>query len=266
VAAGGTLILNPDMPVKDLAMKKCTILADYLSVGVESTFTKKLFFYIGKNDYLAQGRITAFSHAADAKIVATCAGRKPCGLNISKDGGRALILGFGLNHMFDYHRDLILDFARLAGVKPAVKVDDEISAIARSAGRHGFLFLGNFHDTPRETKVRMALPGETRESVLPVSGKIKLHNRTCSVLPLNVPLPWGDILRYSTAEILEIKKTAKGGSMTVKGCSGCPAEIEIITSLRKVSLDGKNAPVKTAAGKIRINFDLNGRDQKLTLF
>ncbi|OGS17991.1 MAG: hypothetical protein A2219_04855 [Elusimicrobia bacterium RIFOXYA2_FULL_50_26] len=265
VAAGGVLILNPDIPVKDLAMKKCTILADYLSVGVESSFTKKLFFYIGKNDYLAQGRITAFSHGADAKIVATYAGGKPCGLNVSKDGGKALILGFGLNHMFDYHRDLILEFARMAGVKPSVKVDDEISAIARSAGSHGFLFLGNFHDTPRETKVRMVLPGETRESVFPVSGKIKLHNRSCSVLALNVPLPWGDKLRYSTVEILEIKKAAKGGSITVSGCNGCQAEMEIITSRRKISVDGKSIPVKTAAGRIRVNFVLNGKDQIITL-
>ena len=60
-------------------------------------------------------------------------------------------------------------------------------------------------------------------------------------------------------------KAAKGGSITVSGCNGCQAEMEIITSRRKISVDGKSIPVKTAAGRIRVNFVLNGKDQIITL-
>jgi len=57
------------MPQQNLALKKCTILADYLGVKVTGKKGRNLGYYIGKQDYLAQGEISMFE-AKHAEVVA----------------------------------------------------------------------------------------------------------------------------------------------------------------------------------------------------
>lgn len=265
VRLGGRLIINPDLPEKDLSLEPCTILSDYLGVKTAETIKNRLFFYVEGIDYLAQGHLNTYTVPKDAKVIAVADNKKPCGVLVQKDKGSALVLGFGLNHMFDYHIDLIKKFAQIAGITPYVNVENRLSAILRKSNDHGFLFLSNYHDVPVETRVELTLPGETKSSRFPSKGKLLISNRKCLVLPLNVTLPWNDKIRYSTVEILECKKSGKGGTLTVKGGPGSQAEIELVTSLKTVILDGKRIPVEKKSGKLKINFILSGQQQKLQI-
>ena len=130
---------------------------------------------------------------------------------------------------------------------------------------YGFLFLANYHDEPKETKIRMVLPGERRVTTFPAVNKIKISNRQSYILPLNVPLPSGDKIRYSTAEILDRKEVGVRKTLSLRGAAGSAAEIEIITSCRHVALDNKRVKGTGKPGKLRANFTLNGRIQQLVI-
>jgi len=265
VKQGGTLVLNPGLPEKDQMLEKCTILADYLLLRTETTIKKNLFFYIGKQDYLAQGEINTFTCPKNAEAIATTREGKACGIRIARDKGQVLLLGFGLNHMFDYHADLVRYFAKTAGVKPSVEVSKDLHAVLRTGGDHGFLFLANYHDAVKSTKVRLIIPGENKSSTFPSSGEITLSNRRCYVIPLNVPLPSGDRIRYAAGEILTIKESNKSKIFDVRGEPGTIVEIELKTDARRASLDGKKIPAVARAGALRIRFEANGARQRLEI-
>ncbi|MFH1368029.1 MAG: beta-galactosidase [Elusimicrobiota bacterium] len=265
VRNGGTLILNPALPEKNLNMDKCAVLADYIGTKLEEKLTRNMFFYIGKQDYLATGELNQYAAPKDASVIGVSLKQKPCLLEIKKDSGKVLLIGAGINHMFDYSIDLINEFAIKAGVKPAVEVARDVNVMLRADKTYGFLFLANYHDEPKETKVRMALPGETKATVFPQEGTIKMPNRKAYMLPLNAPLASGDKIRYSTFEILSIKEKGKQKIFKVSGARGAAGEMELVTACRGASVDGKKAKTKSAAGRLRLNIVLTGEEQTIVV-
>lgn len=263
VKAGGKLLLNPNMPEQNLSLKKCTILADYLGVKVTGKKGRNLGYYIGKQDYLAQGEISMFE-AKKAEVVAKTIEGKPCGLLIKKDAGKVLLLGFGINHMFDYQIKLIKDFTGQLGVKASIETDGDFQLVARTNNTYGFLFLSNFHDQPNCGTVKMVLPGEKNAIKIPSRGKIFLGNRRSYIIPLNVSIA-GHIIRYATCEILNVVARGKETFITVLGYQNADAEVSLISAAKTAKLDGKPLSCKNTGGKLRLNFTLNGREQLLAL-
>jgi len=259
VQAGGKLMLNPAMLEYDLAFKKCSVLSDALGVEVEKKTVKHLLFFIGKEDYLAQGELSTFELNKNAKSIVTYSDSKPCGALVKYGKGEALVLGFGLNHMFDYHIDLVKKFADLVGIKPYVDcTEKEIAVVLRENEQFGFLFVANFHDAIKTTKLSLVLPGEKAKTTFPKKGVIKLHNRTSLVLPLNVTLSNGDIIRYSSAQVLKFSESKKERKFTVNGAKGSICEMELITKAKKVLVNGKKITVSSKKNGIVFDFELSG--------
>jgi hypothetical protein len=213
---------------------------------------------------VAQGEVTWFRSGA-AEVIARMADGGACGLHIQKDEGRALLLGFGLNHMFDYQVALVRDLAGMLGVRPAIETHPDLQVCLRANDRHGFLFLANYHDEPRAGRVRMVLPGERRASVLPARGTIGLAARRCYVLPLNLPLRDGSLLRYSTAEVLEVGVREGEQRVVLTGMAGAEAEVEMVTDARSARLDGRRLGVERRSRRLRVRLALNGEPQTLVL-
>jgi len=265
VRAGGKLMLNPAMPEYDTAFKKCSVLSDALGVEVEKKTVKHLHFFIGKEDYLAQGELSTFELDKNAKPVVTYSDSKPCGALAKYGKGEALVLGFGLNHMFDYHIDLVKNFSAQIGIKPCVDCSKDVSVALRENENFGFLFLANFHDVIKTTKLSLVLPGEKSKTTFPKKGIIKLHNRTSLVLPLNVTLSNGDIIRYSSAQVLEFSANKKERKFVVNGAKGSTCEIELITKGKKVFVNGKKVTVNSKNNGIVFNFELSGGKDKIVV-
>jgi hypothetical protein len=238
-------------------------LADYLGVKVTGKKGRNLGYYIGKQDYLAQGEISMFE-AKKAEVVAKTLDGKPCGLRISKDAGKVLLLGFGINHMFDYQIKLVKDFTAEIGVKASIETDGDFQLVARTNNTYGFLFLSNFHDQPNSGKITMMLPGEKKAVTMPSKGKITLGNRRSYIIPLNVSVA-GHIIRYATCELLDVAAHGKETIFTVKGFPGSQAEISLVSAAKTALLDGKKLPCSNVSGKLRLNFTVDGREQTLIL-
>ncbi|MFH1369464.1 MAG: beta-galactosidase [Elusimicrobiota bacterium] len=264
VSQGGKLILNPCMPDKDLNMDKCTALSDALGVA-DTGRAEKGFYIIGSEDYNAEGELHTFSHNASAKAAAHDLDNRPCAVLTQYGKGSALVMGMGIYHLFDYHIDVIRDFSAMMGITPSVKLQKDLQATVRRNKDYGFLFLTNYNDVPRETKISMVLPGETKATTFPAGGKLKIMNRRGYVIPLNVPLPSGDRIRYAAAEIFDVKESKGKKEIAVRGAGGSLVEIELITSSKNAFLGGKKLAVKRKKGSMLIQFTAEGSIQKLSI-
>ncbi len=263
VRDGGRLLLNPELPVRDLGLAPCTVLADARGVKAAGSRTGNLLYFLGGRECLAQGGLTLFE-PGEARVLARAADGSPCGLRVV-DGGIALLLGFGLNHMFDYQVELVRGFAAALGVAPAVETDGELQLCLRTDGRCGFLFAANFHDVPRSGRVRLTLPGESRPTALPSRGRIAIGKRRGYVLPLNVPLGGGDVLRYATAEVLEAASRRGTARLVVTGEAGAEGEVELVTRARGARLDGRRVEARRVGRRLRLRFALTGAPQTLVV-
>jgi beta-galactosidase len=262
VRAGGHLLLNPELPMQGAGLEPCTILADYLGVRVTGRRGGNVTYFVDGREALAQGEVLSLE-AAQAKVRARTADRKPCGLSLAKDGGRVLLLGFGLNHMFDSQVALVRDFAAGLGIRPAVETDPDLQVCLRANGRYGFLFVANFHDQPHAGRIRMVLPGETRRTVFPSRGSMVLPARRSYLLPLNLPLPGGDVLRYATAEVLGTSVRGREKRLVVTGAPGASGEVELLTDSKTASCGGRRLAAERRGRRLRVRFVTTGKAQTL---
>ena len=264
VRAGGRLLLNPELPRRGVGRETCTILADFLGVRAWGAVEGSLLYRVGRREALAQGTLSWFE-ARDAEVVAETAEGRPCGLDLRRGSGRVLLLGFGLSHVFDYQVALVRGFAARLGVRPAVETDPDLQVCLREDGHCGFLFVANFHDQPRSGRIRMALPGERRVSTFPSRGRMVLGNRRGYILPLNLPLAGGDLLRYATAEVLDAKVRGRERRLLVAGAPAAEAEVELVTAAKSARLDGRRVAARRVGTRLRVRFATTGRTQTLVV-
>ena len=264
VRGGGRLLLYPELPVQDEGRAPCTILADFLGVKVAGRTSGNIVVRVDGRETPSQGEVLAFV-APEAAVVARTADGSACGLEVAREGGRVLLLGFGLNHMFDYQVALVRDLAARLGIRPAIETADDLQVCLRTDGRAGFLFVANFHDGPRAGRLRMVLPGESRATTLPSRGEVHLAARRCYLLPLNLPLAGGDVLRYSTAEVLEARTVGPRRRLVLTGAPEGVAEVELVTGARTATLDGRRLTPRRLGRRLRLRFATNGRPQTLVV-
>jgi len=288
VEKGGRLIIFPTLPTTDLSCQKKTLLLDGLGIEISGRVRENLVKVKGK-EILVRGETTVFrSPESSARILARTFEGEPCGLLTKKGKGRALILGFGITHVFDYHIELAKSFVREMAISPSIVVEPGgVMATVRSRAqgvnnsRYGFLFLSNYKDEPENVKISLRLPGEKRRTTLPERGSMYLPGRTVSILPLNVPLSEEIKIKWSSVEILEYK-VGKPVTLLVQKAGGGDSEIVLsfvgvtrrFTPMyrgghpkrpRIVRIDGKMVPFKYIDGLLKIHFKPNGKLQNLTI-
>jgi len=103
----------------------------------------------------------------------------------------------------------------------AVCATDGIQVILRSDGKVGFLFVFNERVESTTADVEVKMPGQKQFHIeVPVQGHSAL------VLPINLPLPGGALLRYSNVQLSGVTKY-KGKPLIV--AYGTPGEKAVIT-------------------------------------
>jgi beta-galactosidase len=266
VRGGGRLLLNPEVPRHDLAGAPCTVLADGLGVRVTGTRHRDLLFRLGRGreELLAQGVLSALE-APDGRVLAAALDGAPCAVRVRAGRGEAVVAAFGMSHVLDWQVDLVRDLAASLGVVPAVETDGRFHVCLRRDATGGFLFVANFHDVPARGRLRLTLPGEARPTRLPARGTLAIGARRGYMLPLNVELPGGDVLRYTTAEVLDATRRAGRLTLTVTGLPGAAGEVELVTARRGAALDGRRVGTRRSGRRLRLSFTLGGGPQRLVV-
>ncbi|MBN1871409.1 MAG: beta-galactosidase [Candidatus Omnitrophica bacterium] len=265
VRSGGTLIMSPTVPTKNMGLLRDEAFLKEFEVNVTETIRDNLVYVTGK-DYFVEGEIKVFD-SKKRRVVARTRDKKPCGILKKVKKGKLLLLGFGVMHTLDYHIILMGHFMQMLNIEPKIKVSpQDVHVVMRSNRKYGFLTVCNFNDEPREATLSLRIPGLNKSVTIPQEGKILLANRNACILPLNVPLSQRVKIRYSTAEILEARCEDRQIRLLLHGVAGGRAELAIET--RKpgnILLDGRELSFKHKDGLLKLAFDLSGGMQELLI-
>jgi beta-galactosidase len=153
VKQGGKLLLNFQVPDKDLSFKPETALADALGVEIEGKSADNIVDIYGI-DCLTDSWTSSFK-AKGAKVIARVHGKgKACAIKKKACRGEAVIAGFGIPHTFDYHIDIVRKLCGELGLSlPEGSPAPEVHRVKRSSGKAEFDFLLNYHDEPKVVTV-----------------------------------------------------------------------------------------------------------------
>lgn len=267
VSFGGNLIIYPAMPKTDLSGRKSTLLMDRVGIKVTDTVKAGLVSMKGMDVEIAVEEKVSIMKSSGADVIATTTkDRKPCALLKRYGKGKVLAVGFGTPHLFNYHIDMVRNFAKLMNIEPSVSVDPhEVNVVMRKDGCSGFLLVANYQDEQKKCRLKLCLPGENKKSSLPSKGTILLDDRTALILPLNVRISPEIILKYSTAEVLGCKA---GTKIMIDVIGSKESDVEILLSMKKparVYVDNEKIKFGYSRGMLTLRFKATGCPQKVII-
>lgn len=211
VSNGGTLIINPKLPTKDLKGVDENILIEKIGIKISKEIETKWVYFSNKEIFLVGGTVQVFEDVKKGEILTTTKEGFICGFTKKVNKGEVVVLGFGINHTFDYHINLVDEIFKLVGVKPYILVEPfgEINVVMRKNKDYGFLFIFNFHEVDKFVSLKLCLPGEKNITAIPSKNKMLLKHRTAIIVPLNISLTEGVVIKYSSLEILKYSISKK---------------------------------------------------------
>lgn len=266
VRRGGKLVLYPRLPSRDLSGKPETALADGLGVSISGQKPGNLFTHAGK-DHWIQGPIQLYkAEGAHEALVALEGGAAV--LRKSVGQGEALLVGFGMPHTFDHFRDWVRGWGEGLGLKTQVVCEPwDMQATLREAGDYGFLFLFNYHFTPRTAKVSCTLSGTGEKFSFPAKGTIAMEPFSAVILPVNVPLGHDVRLVSATAEAVDAKAGPKDVKVVFDTRAGGNVEAVVATPRKpkSVSVDGKKRPFQYKKGRASFAFPAVAKESKVAI-
>jgi beta-galactosidase len=205
VKKGGKLVLNPNIPLKDLSMRPCEELLTGLGLALDDIRPQR-FIKMDRLEATIHSELTTFKKG-NYKTFATSWDGKPCGILKKVGSGAVVVFAGGLTHEFDYHIDILKKVFELVDLKPSVKLSSpELLATLRVGKNGSFLFLFNYHDVDYSTRVQIDLPEWKNSLKFPVGSEIFIPRRSARVLPLEVPLDSKNKILYSSGEILTVRR------------------------------------------------------------
>jgi beta-galactosidase len=245
VKDGGTLILFPELPDRDLAGKECTALIDEMGIKLNNKVAPSTVNF-GDQDCFVEGGVSVVDVEGDYETLASV-DEGPCSISKKCGKGKFIFIGTPISHTYDYHADIIGDIAyQEAGVRNDIKIfPRDIIGLLRSGDNGSFIFLNNYHQKKYVADIELTVPEcniDLKESNIAVCA------RTTKILPIDVKLSQSLKIVFSTVEILKINEGEEEIEFTVKGCAGENARIILEVEGKRVeqehTMEGKTDKVR----------------------
>jgi hypothetical protein len=92
-----------------------------------------------------------------------------------------------------------------------------------------------------------------------------LGGRRGYVLPLNLPLAGGDVLRYASAEVLDVRGRGGEHRLVLSGAAGGGGREggRLVTVAARATLDGRRLAARRVGRRLRVRFATTGSPQTL---
>ena len=121
VASGGRLVLNPTLPVLNSQMQPELFLSRAWNIGIERVrpLSEKNYYLHQNQMFAAENDMTLFRENPGLEVLWRNHEQKPCAVRRRVGRGEVTIIGFGLQHQFDYTLDHVQALAAKLGVVPA---------------------------------------------------------------------------------------------------------------------------------------------------
>ncbi|MFG6150149.1 beta-galactosidase [Halobacillus sp. B23F22_1] len=206
---GGHLVLFPSIPTNDLNGKECTLLKDYIDVGLNGR--RQGFVKVGDIDSVQTQYVETFD-VKEGAFAWTEDERKDVTAFEKRLGqGKLIVFGVGLELDFNYKYEVIRYLAEQADVYSEFTLQQELDVSVREINEDSyFLFLHNFDEYEKETSV-------TRNEQRLFDGRsITVPGKSGLMLPINIPIADEITISYATAEIYCLEESMDALSMKVK--------------------------------------------------
>ena len=253
VKNGGNLIIGPELPRKDIDLKKCAFLREefnFVPRVSEDSFIKE------KSDLLFVDKpIRTFRSKAEA-LFKTESGQKAAVFKKYKKG-RLIVHGFGFRHVFDYHVDMLKKVLDKLNIKSMVekKSNRDIQTALRISGKRGYLFAVNYHQIDKKVKLSLR-DFNGKKVILPQRGHFTLPARSGRMLPLNFTVSERLTILKTTAQIVSLADNKKD-TITIKLLVTRDGYEEInlkLKGVKEIVLDGKKYKSKQNENNYLVSF------------
>lgn len=211
---GGTLIISPTIPSKDLDLKTCNVLANALKVkknGILEMKEPKFDVYKHK-DTFCTSRIELYKPAVKKEAIAFVEGNKCCGIEKKVGKGKVIALGTGIGYNVKEHLPLYDTLVKKGGSTQKVNVSNDYITVVPRYNEDGsmFVFVFNYHREDHLTDIEIKT-SKVKGLIL----DLFVGATQCLILTFNKECPKNDaVIDYSTAEI--VKVTEKANEITIK--------------------------------------------------
>lgn len=209
VKDGGTLVLFPVIPKYTMKNEPCTVLKDF--IGADSTMSTSEFFRTEDMVNLSAGCLETYNVEEGVFAWSEGEDKAPAAFEKSLGEGKVIVFGAGLELDFAHKLEAVKLLACKANVDSSWELDDEVDAVMRSgADGSGFVFLNNFDEYVKETRV--VYQGKELFGGKPVT----VPSKGGLMLPVQVPLDEDFKIVYGTGEIFGYGQTADRMTLAVK--------------------------------------------------
>lgn len=266
VKNGGRLLIGPRLPVRDLSGAADTTLADALGVSVAEE-RKGGVFTEGDREWWVGAPIQVYKADTPARVWRNTP-TGPTAVEVEAGRGRAILVGFGVPHVFDHFRDWVRQWGEALGVRPSVAVDPvDLQAVLRRSDDLGFLFVFNYHFNEKRGTVTVPFPGSGKPFKLPTRGSLVLPPLSGRVLPLNVPIDDHRRLAWSTAEVLDVAVAPRGFTGVLSAVPGERVSLALTLPKkpRAARAGGRRAALTWRGGRAEIVFSADGPEMGVSV-
>ncbi|WP_258953992.1 beta-galactosidase [Thalassobacillus devorans] len=206
---GGKLVLFPSIPTKDVNNNQCTLLKDYIDVGLRGRKTG--FATVGDIDSVQTTYMETFEVDDGAFAWSEDEEKSVAAFEKRLGKGRLIVFGVGLELNYHYKYDVVQQLADRVGITSNFNLEQELDVSVRAIDNDSyFVFLHNFDEYKKETPVfkdDQPLFGGASVTVPPKGGLM---------LPVHIPLTEDVQLIYGTAEVFGVSESTDTLSLDVK--------------------------------------------------
>ncbi|MBE0662727.1 MAG: beta-galactosidase [Bacteroidales bacterium] len=273
VAAGGNLVIFPNLPNREMSQKPCAIIRDALSVkplGVE-TIDSPLIDVFSLSDIKCANPQIVYpeeTFTSDEVIARTLKG-SVCGFSKSHKKGRIIHLGTWIGFDTEGHKPIYEALLETSGarLRKASSDNDFITVRQRFTDENSaMLFVGNYYNEEQTGTVTYTHPGSHETITIPFSGKATLWPALYAVLtPICMQMGEGLTILHSTSGILAIETKESITEITVFGDRDLAGEIvfegENLAQINSITIDDEPVKMLSSGKRIVVNYPHKHREE-----
>jgi len=266
ITGGGSAVIYPYVPDRELSQKKCTVLRDVLELspsGIE-IIDSPLVDILGYRDIKCSNPIMTFTEGelAGTETIARTISGAPCGFSKKVGHGNATYIGTWLGFDTEGHRPVYEALLKRSGaiLRQASSDNDYLAVRERFAGNDkALLFVANYHNEERSGMIIYTHPESGETLTLPLSGKAITWPALYGVLtPVCLEISKGLKILHSTSDILGYEMKEDELHLTLFGDRDLQGEIvfegQDAASIRSADIGGTQIGLNCIGDRIAVKY------------
>lgn len=265
-AAGGNIVVFPNLPDREMSQRPCTIIRDALKlhpVGSEIIDSPLIDIYNLKDIKCANPQIIYSEKSlSGAEIIARTIKGNPCGFSKQLGKGTVIHLGTWIGFDTEGHKPVYERILQKSGarIRQSSSSNENISVKQRfTENGSALLFVGNYYNEEQVGNITYTHPSNGAAITIPYSNEKVVWPSLYAVLsPVCLKVAEGLKILHTTSDILDIEKQVDQMKFTLQGNRDLVGEIvfegDLINKIKSASMNGDPLSLLTINNCIILNY------------